>query len=179
LAIQTSNRNLSVDIPKQFSVCSDSNTGGKMNSQKAPLRVLLTDDDEDDRLIFKEILDEMDKDISVQMVNNGKQLMDFLATEKNPLPHVIFLDLNMPDMNGIECLKEIRKFEKYSDIFIAIYSTSSSEKDIEDTFLYGANIYITKPGDYGELKQVLTKTLFAVHLNRHSDLDRSNFVLKI
>ncbi len=150
-----------------------------MKSQKAPLRVLLTDDDEDDRLIFKEILDEMDKDITVHMVNDGKQLMDYLATENNPTPHIIFLDLNMPNMSGLECLKEIRSHEKYSDISIAIYSTSASEKDIDDTFRHGANIYITKPAAYHDLKEVLKKSLSAVRLNKNSDINISNFVLKI
>jgi len=150
-----------------------------MKSQKVPLHVLLTDDDEDDRFIFKEILNEMDNDITVHMVNDGKQLMDFLATETNPLPHIIFLDLNMPNMSGLECLKKIRRNEKYSDISIAIYSTSTSKKDIDDTFSNGANIYITKPGAYTELKKVLKKSLSAVRLNRNSNFTRSNFVLKI
>jgi CheY-like chemotaxis protein len=85
----------------------------------------------------------------------------------------------MPDMNGLECLKEIRSDDSYSDIFIAIYSTSSSEKDIEETFLHGANIYITKPADYNELKKVLAKSLSAALQNLNSDFDRSNFVLKL
>ena len=150
-----------------------------MKSNKVPLRVLLTDDDEDDRLIFKEILNEMDKEIAVHMVNDGKQLMDFLASKNNLLPHIIFLDLNMPNMSGIECLKQIRSHEKYSGISIAIYSTSTSEKDIDDTFNHGANIYITKPAAYGELKKVLKNSLTAVRLNRNSEFDRSNFVLKM
>ena len=150
-----------------------------METQQTPIRVLLTDDDEDDRLIFNEVMDEMDKDISVRMVNDGKQLMDFLASKNNPLPHIIFLDLNMPNMSGIECLKEIRGHEKYSDISIAIYSTSTSKKDIDDTFHHGANIYITKPAAYSDLKEVLKKSLSAVRLNLNSDFDKSNFVLKI
>ena len=150
-----------------------------MKNQKAPLRILLTDDDEGDRLIFKEIINEIDRNASVHMADNGKQLIDFLTTHENALPHIIFLDLNMPVMNGLECLKEIRKFEKYSDISIVIYSTSTSEQDIEDTFLHGANIYITKPSDYNKLKKVLAKALSTTRLNRDSDFDRSNFVLKI
>ena len=150
-----------------------------MKNQKAPLRILLTDDDEGDRLIFKDIIDEIDMNTSLHMVNNGKQLMDFLTSQNNPLPHIIFLDLNMPDMNGIECLQEIRKFEKFGDITIVIYSTSTSESDIEDTFLHGANIYITKPSDYHKLKKVLAKALSTTLLNHNFDFDRSNFVLKI
>lgn len=150
-----------------------------MESQKTPLRVLLTDDDKGDRLVFEEIFEEMDRDTSVHMVHDGRQLMDYLTKPNTPLPHIIFLDLNMPDMNGIECLKEIRKSEKYSDISIAVYSTSTSEKDIENTFRYGANIYITKPSDYNELKKVLIKSLSAVHMNRESEFNRENFVLRV
>ena len=114
-----------------------------MGSQKTPLRVLLADDDEGDRLVFKEIFEEIDTGAYVHIVNDGQQLIDYLREEKTPLPHIIYLDLNMPNMNGLECLKEIRKSEKFKDVSIAIYSTSTSEKDIEDTFLHGANIYIT------------------------------------
>lgn len=150
-----------------------------MNSDKSPLRILLTDDDEDDRLIFNEILNELDDHITVDMLIDGKQLIEYLADESKSLPHIIYLDLNMPNMSGIECLKRIRANEKYSDISIAIYSTSSSNKDIDDTFSYGANIYITKPGAYSELKKVLNRSLTAVRINRNSDFDKSNFVLKI
>ena len=61
-----------------------------MKSHIAPLRVLLTDDDADDRLIFKEILYEMDKDITVDMMNDGKQLMDFLSNKNNLFPILSF-----------------------------------------------------------------------------------------
>ncbi|MCC5942136.1 MAG: response regulator [Balneolaceae bacterium] len=152
---------------------------GHKISQKAPLRVLLTDDDQGDRLVFKEIFHDVNSEIIIEMVNDGKQLMEFLANSKNPLPHIIYLDLNMPNMNGLECLKEIRAEARFKDILIAIYSTSNSEMDIENTFNFGANIYITKPGDYSKLKQVLTKSLEAVHLNRDSDFDKTNFVLRM
>ena len=150
-----------------------------MEIQKAPLRVLLTDDDAGDRLVFDDIFEELEIDTIVNMVNDGKQLMDFLKYENQPLPHIIFLDLNMPNMNGLDCLKEIRKCSKYNDISIAIYSTSTSEKDIEDTFQFGANIYITKPGDFNVLKKVLAKALTVVKMNQGSDFDRENFVLKL
>jgi CheY-like chemotaxis protein len=149
-----------------------------MENQRAPLRILLTDDDEGDRLVFQEIFEEIETDTIVHTVNDGEQLMGYLK-KNTPLPDIIFLDLNMADMNGIECLKEIRGNDRYSNISIAIYSTSSSEKDIEETFLCGANIYITKPADYRELKKVLAKSLSAVRMNKGADFKRTNFVLKI
>ncbi|MCH8567132.1 MAG: response regulator [Balneolales bacterium] len=151
----------------------------KIKRPKAPLRVLLTDDDEGDRLVFVEIFEEIASEIHVSVLNDGKQLMDYLQKQNSLFPHIIFLDLNMPNLSGLECLKEIRKEEKYNDISIAIYSTSNSQKDIEDTFLYGANIYITKPSDYKKLKQALGKALTAVYHNQDSTFKRENFILKL
>lgn len=144
-----------------------------------PLRILLTDDDEGDRLMFQEILEDMNIDTEVQTTKNGLELMEHLESNKESLPHLLFLDLNMPYKNGIACLKEIRNQKKYDGISIAIYSTSTAEKDIDITFQYGANIYITKPGDYGILKKVLAKAVFAVHQNQDTSFERSNFVFKI
>lgn len=144
-----------------------------------PLYILLTDDDEGDRLVFKEILDDMNIDTIVETANNGEQLMEILENEDNVLPDLLFLDLNMPHKNGIECLKEIRNNEKYDDVLIAIYSTSASESDIETTFREGANIYITKPGDFENLKKVLTRAVTVTRQNQTKDFNRGNFVLKI
>jgi CheY-like chemotaxis protein len=62
----------------------------RWKAKKSPLRVLLTDDDEGDRLVFKEIFEEMETDTIVQMVNDGEQLMDYLKNESNPLPTLFF-----------------------------------------------------------------------------------------
>lgn len=144
-----------------------------------PLRILLTDDDEGDRLVFTEILEEMNIETVIQTANNGIELMDILAGPGSRLPHLLFLDLNMPHKDGITCLKEIRKNEKYDSISIAIYSTSSSQEVIDQTFRNGANIYITKPGNYEVLKRVLAKAVSETHLKQDTTFNKSNFVLKI
>jgi CheY-like chemotaxis protein len=105
-----------------------------------PLHILLADDDESDRLLFTEALSELKFKSIVHTVNDGRQLMELLNTTTHPLPHLIFLDLNMPRKNGLMCLKEIKSNKKLKDISIAIYSTSDSEKDIDETFLNGANV---------------------------------------
>ncbi len=145
----------------------------------ATLRILLTDDDEDDRMIFKEILEEMDIKTVVHTAENGKQLMKKLNNKNTPLPHLLFLDLNMPQKDGIACLKEIRNNNAFDDITIAIYSASDFQQDIDETFLNGANIYITKPSNYKVLKNILNKAVSVTHLKLDTTFNRSNFVLKI
>src|SRR5688572_22324718 len=100
--------------------------------QQELLHVLLADDDEDDRLFFKEAFEEIKVKTVVETVNDGVQLMNYLNREDIPLPHVLFLDLNMPRKGGIECLEEIRANDKLKNLTVAIYSTSASEQDIED-----------------------------------------------
>jgi CheY-like chemotaxis protein len=150
---------------------------GSMYSE--PLRILLADDDADDRLLFKEALSGLKIKTSVETVKDGVELMEFLAQKTEVLPQLIFLDLNMPKKNGFECLKEIKSIERYKDISIAIYSTSTSEHDINETFILGANVYLSKPGDFETLKALLAKAVIASSHYEDSRHDRSNFLLKL
>ena len=142
------------------------------------LRTILTDDDEDDRLFFKEAIESIPIETELQMFENGEALMAYLKKAK-VLPHLIFLDLNMPVKNGKECLSEIKADTRFQDIVIAIYSTSSSEKDIEDTFVQGANIYIQKPSDFKTLQAAVEKVLKINWQYHTSNLNKSTFLFRI
>ena len=141
--------------------------------------VLLADDDEDDRIFFKDAFEEMNLNIDVQTVNDGIELMNHLAQPDTILPHVLFLDLNMPRKNGLECLNEIKKLDRLKDIAIAIYSTSASEADIEETFVKGANIYIKKPSEFQTLKKILREVITVNWQYQTSGLNRDNFLLSL
>lgn len=143
------------------------------------LHVLLADDDESDRTNFIEALEESRVKTVVYAVKDGVELMEFLNKEDTPVPNILFLDLNMPLKNGLTCLKEIRSNEKLKDVAVAIYSTSSYEKDIEETFQYGANVYIKKPTDFDTLKKVLYKVLSTAYVYREPPFSIENFLLKI
>jgi CheY-like chemotaxis protein len=143
------------------------------------LHILLADDDDDDRLFFKDAIEEVKVKTVVNMVNDGVELMDYLNNSDTRLPHLIFLDLNMPRKGGMECLKEIRSNSKLKDLAIAIYSTSGLEKDIEETFVKGANIYIKKPNDFEELKSILAKVITINWQYHTSGLNKENFLLNI
>lgn len=144
-----------------------------------PLHILLADDDENDRLIFTEAFAELKVNTIIHSVNDGIQLMEWLNREDITLPDLLFLDLNMPRKNGIECLKEIRSNEKLKEISVAIYSTSDYKKDIDETFHCGANVYITKPNNFNKLKQVLEKAVMMTYQYQNQSMNKENFLLLI
>ena len=143
------------------------------------INVVLADDDEDDRLFFSEAFDELKIKTRVNTFNDGVYLMDYFNSEDAILPQVLFLDLNMPRKSGLECLKELRADDKFKDIAIAIYSTSSSEEDVENTFVLGANIYIKKPSDFKSLKKVLSDVVTLNWQYHTNGLNKDNFLLRL
>ncbi len=130
-------------------------------------------------MLFKEIINDMNEKTHVTTLSNGVELMDYLNSNSKALPDLLFLDLNMPQKSGMDCLKEIRRNGKYDDMAIAIYSTSNFDKDVDQTFDEGANIYITKPSDFEELKKVLTKAVSFTLQEKDTGFNKENFVLKI
>src|SRR6187431_367798 len=147
--------------------------------QHDSILITLADDDEDDRLFFIDAFEELKINTIVNTVNNGRELLNFLNHPETILPNIIFLDLNMPILNGIECLKEIKLNNKFKDIAIAIYSTSSSDHDVENTFVLGANIYIKKPSNFDDLKKILSDVV-TINWQYHTNgLNKDNFLLRL
>ena len=143
------------------------------------MHIILADDDEDDRLFFTDAFEELKINTKVKTYNDGAELMDYLNSEDSILPEILFLDLNMPKKNGLECLHEIKANPRFGNIAIAIYSTSSSEEHIEETFVNGANIYIKKPNDFNTLKKVLSDVVTINWQYQTSGLNKDNFLLRI
>ncbi len=143
------------------------------------IHIVLADDDEDDRLLFTEAFDELKITTKVNTYNDGVYLMDYLNGEDAIMPNVLFLDLNMPRKSGMECLKEIKANDKFKDMAIAIYSTSASEEDIENTFVQGANIYIKKPDNFKKLKKALSEVVTLNWQYHTNGLNKDNFLLRL
>lgn len=143
------------------------------------MHIVLADDDEDDRMLFTDAFDELKINTKVNTYKDGADLMDYLNSDDAILPEILFLDLNMPKKNGIECLHEIKANPKFSNIAIAIYSTSSSEEHIEETFVSGANIYIKKPNEFTALKKVLSDVVTINWQYQTSGLNKDNFLLRM
>ena len=124
---------------------------------------LLIDDDEDDKEIFCLALQNVDRSIECITASDGVEALSILEN-KSFIPDYIFLDLNMPIMNGKECLKEIRKQSHLNQVPVIIFTTSSAEKDKVETKTLGANAFITKP----PLVSALAKKLSDIFGNHHT-----------
>ena len=128
-----------------------------MNS--GPIHLLLADDDKDDCLFFAEALEELPLSTHLTTVHDGEQLMQFLTKKAEQLPHVLFLDLNIPRKNGLECLAEIRLNKKLKGLFVIIFSTSSEQDIVNMLYKNGAHHYIRKPPEFAQLKKVIHAAL--------------------
>jgi CheY-like chemotaxis protein len=117
-------------------------------------RVLLIDDDKDDHVLFKYALESVDMSLDLLHARDGLEALNMLSTT-DPLPDYIFLDLNMPVMDGKQCLKEIKKRPVLSHIPVFICTTSNYEKDIEDSRMLGAQGFATKSPYFHDLVQLL------------------------
>jgi CheY-like chemotaxis protein len=128
-----------------------------MNLKK--LNILLADDDIDDCQFFKEALEALPITTELVTVHDGDELLNYLTENTTHLPHVLFLDINMPRKNGFECLTEIKQNEKLKDLPVVMFSTSKEPEKINILFKKGADVYIHKPGNFSELVQVIHHAL--------------------
>jgi CheY-like chemotaxis protein len=122
-------------------------------------KILLVDDDVDDRKYFLEALNEIDPTIEFVSAKDGQQAMEILHDVDNSLPHYIFLDLRMPRISGKQCLLQIKTDERLKNIPVIIYSTSRDVEDSEKLNGLGAVHFISKPSDPEELFYVLSMVL--------------------
>ena len=114
-------------------------------------RVLLVDDDEEDCYIFRQVAHQVDKELEIDCVTSGAELLELLKM-KDP-PDYIFLDLNMPGMHGLECLRHLTHKGALRNTPVIVYSTSSNPRHIQEAFDEGAANYIIKSPSISILKE--------------------------
>lgn len=117
----------------------------------------MIDDDEDDRDIFRDALTKCNPDIQLFFAVDGVEALEILADMLTP--DVIFLDYNMPRMNGLECLKELKGNRSTKDIPVVMYTTSGTRKDERAIRLMGANYYMQKTTSFEQLCTELKRLL--------------------
>ncbi len=130
-----------------------------MSLSDRPILCFLIDDDKDDQEIFMLALEDMKIPVSCITANDGNEALLKFAQDETFLPDYIFLDLNMPRINGKQCLIEIKKIDHLKNVPVIIYSTSSAQKDKTETQILGASAFITKPSSISEFTEILSRYL--------------------
>ncbi|MFC5625242.1 response regulator [Algoriphagus winogradskyi] len=122
------------------------------------LTIFYTDDDIDDLEFFKTIVNMITDDYAVVTHMDGNQLLHALDNPP-PTPYLLFLDINMPGMSGLEVLQIVRKSEKHAALPIIMFSTTQDKSVIEKTKVLGANYYLPKAENFKLLRKSIEHTL--------------------
>ncbi len=142
------------------------------------LNILLADDDKDDCLLFKEALEELQLQTTLTLVHNGQHLLNLLKKDSDKNFDVLFLDLNMPRINGFECLEEIKRDDKLKSLPVIIFSTSNDLSVADKLYNSGAQHFISKPSNYSILRKIIQEALFLVAEKNSSQPPREKFLLR-
>ena len=117
--------------------------------------ILLVDDDLDDIDLFREALNEVDSLVNFHSAKNGLQALELLHSAQIITPDLIFLDINMPEMNGWRCLAELKSTPLLKQIPVIMYSTSAAKMDEQRAAGLGAKCIYQKPERFEDLKRLL------------------------
>jgi len=131
------------------------------------IRLLLVEDNPGDIMLFKMAIDELSLEVDILTANNGSEAFEILFNENNELPNIIFLDLKLTKISGLEILEEIRCSHRLKRIPIIILTSSNYEKDIYSSYSLGANSFIYKVSDYHEFKYSLKSAIEYFSLTRN------------
>jgi CheY-like chemotaxis protein len=137
--------------------------------------IILTDDDEDDRDFFRTAIESTDSDVNLLTFNDGVCLSEYFDQNPDSKPQVIFLDINMPRMNGFECLAKLRQRFSPLELPVVMYTTSENDNDLQEASRLGANLYIRKPSDFRKLSATIHEVL-KIDWNNHKT-DYSTFMI--
>ena len=117
--------------------------------------LLLVEDDQIDARTVRRALEELGVADSMVHLTNGEEAMDYLRSAVNETPCLILLDLNMPRMNGVELLREIKGDPALRQIPVVVLTTSNEDRDVLGTFEHSVAGYMVKPLDYRRFVQTL------------------------
>ena len=143
------------------------------------LDILLADDDIDDCAFFEEALAELPISTKLTAVHDGEKLMQLLNEETRTLPHILFLDLNMPRKNGFECLAEIKGNKKLKQLPVIILSTSYEQEVVNLLFQNGAQYFIRKPSAFARFKKIILHALTLLTEQDVTQPAKEHFVLTV
>jgi CheY-like chemotaxis protein len=123
------------------------------------LNIVLAEKDAEYQEIFQEALQETSIPATLTIVTDGKELMDKLKSAQSPAYNVVVLDMNITKKSGIQCLKEIRKDNKWNNTYSVVLTSDKNKKQVEKAYRAGANLFITKPDSYKDYMETIMRIL--------------------
>ena len=120
--------------------------------------IFYTDDDVEDLEFFREATDSIDQQLELVTLNRGKALLDILDNPP-PKPHMVFLDVNMPGLNGFDVLEKVRSEGNFKKLPVIMFTTSNDQVIIDKSFKLGANFFVQKSGNFPNLKKSIEYAL--------------------
>jgi CheY-like chemotaxis protein len=127
----------------------------------------IVDDDVDDQQLLIDALVENNQFSQCFTASNGQEAIIHLTNAIVPIPEVIFLDLNMPGLNGKQCLIILKHSPSFQHIPVIIYSTTSNKREIQEIYELGATYFLIKKDSFKEL----LKELASIEIIAHNDPD--------
>jgi CheY-like chemotaxis protein len=137
------------------------------------LKILLVDDDREEYEFIASAFESLSVKAQVIQIED---CTDVSAAIREHNPDMVFIDINMPSINGIDCLKSVRSEKRFENLPIIIYSTSNSIADVQESFKHKANLYVVKPNTFSKLTASLQKVL-SFDWNLRSNLPIDKFVI--
>jgi DNA-binding response OmpR family regulator len=127
------------------------------------INILIIDDDNDDSDFLRDAIQQISPRANCTMVSSSEEALEGLQTKQIPRPDLIFLDLNMPRINGMQCLGKLKATASVSEIPVVVYTTSKSHDQNVESLKLGASHFVTKPSGFRQLCQVV-RDVFAKEL---------------
>lgn len=128
-------------------------------SKRKPADILIVDDNESDAMLMQEAVKNTVMANSIQIVYSAKDAIKYLNKNDNyedaPRPDLILLDLKMPEMDGHDLLKIIKKDPRFMHIPVIMLTTSADQNDVEESYRLHANCYIVKPVNFAKFKSMV------------------------
>lgn len=146
---------------------------------KEYLNVILTDGDEGNVILFKNILQNLRIQVKIKSFCNIKDMMDHLNAKDAIIPEILFLDFNISGKNCISYLSDLKANAKFDHMTAVIYSDHLSSEDEEEIFVNGANVLMKKPDNYKDLKKNVTEIMTVAWQYHTSGLNKNNFIMKV
>jgi response regulator RpfG family c-di-GMP phosphodiesterase len=136
--------------------------------------VLIADDDDDDFNILSITIQELQTDIIISRADNGEELLKILEEK---IPDLLFLDIQMPCLDGKDCIMRIRKERKYDNLPIIVYSAYKESSIVDFFYLNRTNLFIYKPDSFHEVSELMKKVFMIDWKSKRHYPEKSAFVL--